>query len=239
MEKPDTLKRILDAAEQLFAREGYHGTSFRKVAEAAGISVSLTQYHFPTKDALYEAVFARRILVINHDRLAKLDKVEAEARQLKRPVDLEGALQAFVEPTVLLARDKKSGGAQYAQLIAQLTNNPNEYARAVSRKYTDPIARQTMRVLREAVPETDSTALPWCYLFAVGAMISAISATGRVKLLSDGECDPDDVQRIVGLLVPFLSGGFERVAEITARGSKTPKAAKPRSTKEVSGGKTL
>jgi AcrR family transcriptional regulator len=237
----DTKGKILDAAEQLFAEMGFHGVSLRMVAEAGGVSISLVQYHFATKEQLYESVFERRIVTINNDRLRKLDQVEVESRRLKQRVDLEGVLEAFVSPTVLLARDKEAGGAVYAQLLAQLTNDPQPHARKVSRKYTDPIARQTMRVLHEALPEMDDSVLPWCYVFAVGAMIASISTTGRVGLLSEGKCDPDDVQKIVALLVPFLAGGFERVAELTAHAgqpeSEPAQALKPRRKAPVTGGR--
>lgn len=210
--------RILDSAEEQFAQRGYHGVSMRQVAEGAGISVSLAQYHFGTKEGLFGAVMERRIVAINHDRLMRLDAAEQKGVASGK-VLLEDALRAFLEPTVLLSRDKASRGNFYAQLISQVTNDPQPHARNVSKAFTDPIARQTMRVLHLAVPELDTPTLAWCYVFAVGAMISAISPTGRVRLLSNGSCDPDDVQSIMALLVPFLAGAFSRVAELARTGA--------------------
>lgn len=212
--------KILDAAEQLFAQRGYHGVSMRQVAEGAGVSVSLAQYHFVTKEALFGAVMERRILTINHQRLARLDGVERDGLRNGK-IELEDVLKAFLEPTVLLSRDKVSGGSYYAQLISQITNDPQPHARAVSRTYNDPIARQTMRVMQLALPELDSATLTWCYLFAVGSMITAISSTGRVRELSNGLCDPDDVAAIMEVLVPFLAGAFERVAALARAGRFT------------------
>jgi len=218
MSRSDPFVKALDSAEAQFAERGYHGVSMRQVAEGAGISVSLVQYHFKTKEALFSAVMERRIVAINHRRLALLDAVEVNCKPSGKPA-VEDVLQAFLEPTVLLSRDKASGGNYYAQLIAQVTNDPQPHARNISRSFTDPIARQTLRVLHLALPELDRATLAWCYVFAVGSMIAAISPTGRVRLLSNNEADPDDVKTVMSLLVPFLTGAFERIAAMSKAGT--------------------
>ncbi len=47
---------ILEAARKVFAAKGFHGTTTRKLAEAAGVSEALLFKHFPTKEALYTAL---------------------------------------------------------------------------------------------------------------------------------------------------------------------------------------
>lgn len=218
----DMRTKILDSAEAQFAQRGYHGVSMRQVADGAAASISLVQYHFKTKEALFGAVMERRITAINHDRLRRLDAVEVDSARSGSKLRLEDVLHAFLAPTVLLSRDRTSGGNYYAQLISQVTNDPQPHARAVSKAYTDPIARQTIRVLQLALPDLDRATLTWCYIFAVGSMVSAISPTGRVRVLSNDDCDPDDVNTILAILVPFLCGAFERVNDL-ARAGKLPK----------------
>lgn len=210
--RSDVKNRILDSAEAQFAERGYHGVSMRQIAEGAQASLSLAQYHFKTKEGLFGAVMERRILTINHERLRRLDDLETDGRRDGK-VGLEDVLRAFLEPAVLLSRDRKAGGIHYAQLIGHIQNDPQPHARAVSKKFTDPIARQTMRMLQLALPSLDRATLAWCYLFVVGSMLSAISPTGRAGILSDGAADGDDVEGILALLVPFLSAGIERLAE--------------------------
>ena len=48
--------RILDAAEQLFTLHGFHGTSMRDVADAAGVPLANVVYHFARKEQLYAAL---------------------------------------------------------------------------------------------------------------------------------------------------------------------------------------
>jgi AcrR family transcriptional regulator len=54
-----TARRILDAAEALFARRGFAGTALRDVARAAGIRTPSLYNHFDSKESLYAAVLER------------------------------------------------------------------------------------------------------------------------------------------------------------------------------------
>src|SRR5512135_2603426 len=51
--------KILDAAEDLFARRGYTGIGMREVAEVAGLGKSSLFHHFKSKAELYAAVVGR------------------------------------------------------------------------------------------------------------------------------------------------------------------------------------
>jgi AcrR family transcriptional regulator len=50
---------ILDRAAALFARRGFAKTSVQEVADAVGLSKAGLLHHFPSKDALHEAVLAQ------------------------------------------------------------------------------------------------------------------------------------------------------------------------------------
>jgi AcrR family transcriptional regulator len=54
---------ILDRAAALFARRGFAKTSVQDVADAVGLSKAGLLHHFPSKDALYEAVLAQAELL--------------------------------------------------------------------------------------------------------------------------------------------------------------------------------
>jgi AcrR family transcriptional regulator len=57
-EAPDTRQAILDAALDLFARQGYAGTSIRQIARAVGISEAGLYAHFASKRGVYDALIA-------------------------------------------------------------------------------------------------------------------------------------------------------------------------------------
>jgi AcrR family transcriptional regulator len=56
-----TRKRILDAAEALFAERGLRGTAVRDIADAVGLTPGSLYNHFEGKRDLYEAVISRGV----------------------------------------------------------------------------------------------------------------------------------------------------------------------------------
>lgn len=51
---------IIDAAVELFARDGYRGTGLAAIADMVGVSQPTLRHHFGTKEQLLRAVVARR-----------------------------------------------------------------------------------------------------------------------------------------------------------------------------------
>ena len=54
-----TRDRIVAAAADLFGEHGYEGTSIGAVLEAAGVARGALYHHFPSKEALFDAVLDR------------------------------------------------------------------------------------------------------------------------------------------------------------------------------------
>lgn len=57
---PARRRQIVDAAMALFGARGFHSTSLRDVAAAAGIGQTTLRHHFPDKSALLLAALRRR-----------------------------------------------------------------------------------------------------------------------------------------------------------------------------------
>jgi AcrR family transcriptional regulator len=56
-----TTGALVDAARELFARDGYDATSLDAVAARAGVTKGAVYHHFEGKPQLFEAVFAREV----------------------------------------------------------------------------------------------------------------------------------------------------------------------------------
>lgn len=56
-----TTTALVDAARELFARDGYDATSLDAVAARAGVTKGAVYHHFEGKRRLFEAVFAREV----------------------------------------------------------------------------------------------------------------------------------------------------------------------------------
>jgi len=57
-------RRVLDAAAELFVRQGYSGTTLRQIASEAGIKAGSIYHHFDSKEALFVAVLNDGMLVM-------------------------------------------------------------------------------------------------------------------------------------------------------------------------------
>jgi AcrR family transcriptional regulator len=55
-----TREQLLDAAERVFARQGFHGASLDAIAGEAGFTKGAVYSNFPGKDALFLALLDRR-----------------------------------------------------------------------------------------------------------------------------------------------------------------------------------
>ncbi len=69
--------RLLDAAERLFAENGFEGTSVRQITALADCNVAAVNYHFRGKDKLYLKMFGHRMRQIRDIRLASIARVMA------------------------------------------------------------------------------------------------------------------------------------------------------------------
>jgi AcrR family transcriptional regulator len=74
---------IIRAVRKVFAEKGFHGTTTRALAEAAGVSEALLFKHFPNKEALYSA-------------MQTFCSVERDPEKLERVKALESSISTLV-----------------------------------------------------------------------------------------------------------------------------------------------
>jgi len=79
--------KILDCAEQLFARRGFAGIGIAEVAETVGLGKSSLFHHFRSKAQLYAAVVARILGRIEAVLMDSLARGGTPAERLDRWVD--------------------------------------------------------------------------------------------------------------------------------------------------------
>jgi AcrR family transcriptional regulator len=65
---------IIRAVRKVFAERGFHGTTTRALADAAGVSEALLFKHFPNKEALYSAM---QLFCCNENDPEKIDRIKA------------------------------------------------------------------------------------------------------------------------------------------------------------------
>ena len=95
--------RILQAAEEVFAQQGYRGATTAAIAERAGLPKANVHYYFGTKEALYHAVL---------DDI--LDLWLGELDRLTEDADPAEALADYVRAKVRHSRERPLASRVYA-----------------------------------------------------------------------------------------------------------------------------
>ena len=79
-----TRHKILDVAEQEFARSGFAGAHLQHIAEQVGVQKTALYYYYPSKVALYEAVLVRMLEAFDQTVSKAIDRPESPEKRLER-----------------------------------------------------------------------------------------------------------------------------------------------------------
>ena len=210
----DTKTRILDAAERLFVEHGFEATSLRQLTSAAGVNLAAVNYHFGSKEELFQAVLTRRLDPMNQERIDLLDKAEREAGA--RPATCEKILFAMLIPALRLARDEKRGGKNFLKVLGRAYADPAPFIRHfLSQQYAGMIARYKEAFLR-ALPHLSRQELTWRLHFVMGALSYTLAGTDALKLFAQVTAADND-ELLLQRLAPFLVAGLKAPALSDAR----------------------
>jgi AcrR family transcriptional regulator len=89
----ETRLHILQVAGQIFADKGFERTTSREICSAAGTNLAAVNYHFGSRDGLYDAV-----LVEAHGQIVRLDDLESISRSSVSPEAKIRELIALIVP---------------------------------------------------------------------------------------------------------------------------------------------
>lgn len=207
-EQKDTKQKILDAAEELFAREGYAATSLRKVTDLAGVNLAGVNYHFGSKEGLLEAVISRRIDPLNERRKKQLDAVLAQAQQQRVPPTPRDVWRALVEPTLRL-RELGSGAEHFISLIGRILAEPPGAVRDVFLRQMIPLLTEFFAALKLALPQHSDAVLYWRMHFAIGSLSHLMRCNEQGAHLPPGVEPIDNIEQLIDLLLDFTTAGLE------------------------------
>jgi AcrR family transcriptional regulator len=204
-----TKDKLMDAAEKLFALHGFHGTSLREITRAAGVDLSLVNYHFGTKKLLLGAVIERRGQIMNEARLRTLSEVRERAAPA--PPSTEVVVGAFFDFILDRLEEDSPGWRSYFALLAYVNNSP-EWGRKLMGKTFDGVVREFIKAVMESLPGAAPEDIFWGYNFLTGALTLSLAETGRLDALSDGLCRSNDVVALRARLGPFVAAGLRGLA---------------------------
>jgi len=197
----ETQRRLLDAAERLFAERGFMGTSIRAVTQAAGVSVSAANYHFGSKEALLAATYGRAIIPLNEARLARLTELERRAGDAALP--LTDVLDAFLRPVFESPDD-----ASFRGLAGRLFSDPPEIVAALKQEYFGEISERFVAALVRALPDRDEDEVKLAFQFVVGVMVHVIA--GQVETNpTPPSSDVTETEELLAQMIRFAAAGLQ------------------------------
>lgn len=131
-ERPDSRRRILEAALRLFGSRGFEETSVAEIARAAGVSKGLVYHYFDTKGDVLEAALERGS-----------DRLERTLREARRGRAAAPPAAVVMEVLGLVAEDLR-----WWRLLFRLRMQPGpgeEFGRAWGSALEDALERGLRR----------------------------------------------------------------------------------------------
>lgn len=202
---------ILDAALPVFAERGFAATTTRAVAEAAGVSEALIFKHFPSKTALYEALFLT--CVEGDPELARLCALPPSTATLVAFV--EGLVEYF-----LLELPADPAARARHRLLLQSLLGDGSFATLTSRWIASRIAGPFCAALAAAQAAGDAAPEPvaaenglW-FAYHLAAMLATVALPGGAAVAGLAVTDAGERARQV---LWFLLRGVGLAPAVIAR----------------------
>ena len=133
-----TRQRILDAAGKLFAINGFAETTSKSIALEAGVDLASINYHFGSRNGLYQKVLAQA-----HSSIINIELLNNIAHS-GQPA--EKKLKAFIE---LLCNATRSGNEWQAQTLAREILAPTSNLAVLFNQELEP----KLLIIRELLSE--------------------------------------------------------------------------------------
>lgn len=158
MRADERREQLIGVAVDLFSRKGFSGTTTKEIAAAAGVTEALIFRHFPTKDALYDAILRWRV-----DRSGALNWLE-RLQPLADARDDEGLIRAVISNVLLF----HSENVDFLRLMFFAVLEDHELAQSFRDRRIRPVyeflrdyiaVRQTEGAFRELDPGTTVRAI--------------------------------------------------------------------------------
>lgn len=200
-----TRGKLLAAAAQVFAEQGFQSATVRQIVARAGANVALINYYFRDKLSLYGEVLRRTIGATEYQAL---QRAVAEAP------DPEEALRRFI--AIMLQRMSDAGqGALHLRIMAHEMARPTpalpEVVEEMIRPNHDLLCSLIGRVLG-LPPDHDTTRL--CAHSVIGQVLHYVHARPAIQLLWPAlELTPERLDQIATHIATFTLCSLHAMAE--------------------------
>ena len=226
MAQSDTVGRILDAAEILFAEKGFAETSLRLITSKAKVNLAAVNYHFGSKKTLIQAVFTRFLEPLCVSLDAELDRRSAEDQPAWT---VESLLNVLVEQTLAVKPRSGNDLSIFMRLLGLAFSQSQGHLRRYLNDMYGKVFHRYMLLLHEAAPDIRPVELFWRVHFMMRAAAFSMSGIKALRAIVETEYEVHmTTEQVLRLMVPFLAAGMRSESMIDVVGtqpvikSKTP-----------------
>jgi AcrR family transcriptional regulator len=152
--------QLVQVTTDLVAEHGYARVSLARIAEAAGISKAAVLYHFPTKDAVVRAAYAKVI-----------DALTAYVRAAVEPVAGSAAVEAYIRSLVAYMREHPAHIRIIVDAIAEDTGI-DDTPSAASRRHAVAALVEAAVNAGDYRPDTDATSVALIINGSIDAIVA-------------------------------------------------------------------
>ena len=189
MRQEDTKEKILEKALELFSAQGYDSVSVGEIAKAVGIRPPSLYNHYPSKQAIFDAIVESTAAQYEADT-GKIDiHVQDAARDISvfSEITAEGLFEKVRQIFEYSLHDPKISRFRRMMTIEQFRSP--ELARMYSRRYVDRVTEYHAGIFRALmaageIREEDPEALAMLYVAPVLTLISVCDRQPE----REGEC---------------------------------------------------
>lgn len=191
---------ILAAAQKIFSRNGYDGTSMPKIAKLAQVAPPLIHYYFGSKENLWRETVARSLGDLHRDTLAI-----SRATRALAPLD---QLRVFLQS---LAQHAARWPDNFVMIIAEARADSDRFA-WVQEHFTGEIFGQVVSILeaardRKLIKNVDFEQL-------ASLLVGGVLVFFTVHANGEATSDPEQIDRIstefTDLMMQLVTSGIAR-----------------------------
>lgn len=206
--KVETKVKVLDAAEALFADQGFSNTSLRMITTAANVNLASVNYHFGSKKSLIQAVLQRYFVVFMPELTNSLVQVNKNIA-----FDTLAVFSAFIDPLLKLDQIKDNGTAIFLQLLGRgYSESQGHLRRYISEHYGD-VLQLVLDSVKAANPAMADVEVFWRLHFTLGTVVFTMASSDALSEIAASDFDQhNDIEAIIRRLLPYLAAGMEASA---------------------------
>ncbi|AWB67346.1 TetR family transcriptional regulator [Saccharobesus litoralis] len=205
MSRHATKERILAAAEQLFAEQGFDNTSLREITNKAEVNLAAVNYHFGSKKTLIQAVLDQYFSQF----VPKVCQSLTALMQASRQVSVDCLFHAFIEPLLSLNNLKKNGTERFMSLVGHGYSESQGHLRRFFHENYGQLLPILIESVQTALPSVSKPTIFWRLHYTLGSVVFTMTSKSALAEIAEVDFQQQvSTEQLIKQLIPFLAAGM-------------------------------